>query len=137
MANSGAAAVMEAPVDEPVTVLLVEDSAIVRGRLASLIGEQAPAAVLVGEAGDGSQAMSLFRQHRPRAVVLDLHLPDISGLILLALFKKEHPTSVIIVLTNHSTVEFRQRCTALGADHFFDKSTEFERVPQVLAAVAG
>jgi DNA-binding NarL/FixJ family response regulator len=137
MAISGTAAVTQAPVSEPVTVLLVEDSAIVRGRLVSLIAERAPEVVLIGEAGDGNQAVSLFRQHRPRAVVLDLQLPDVSGLALLALFMKEHPTSVIIVLTNHSTVEYRRRCSELGADHFFDKSTEFERVPQVLATVAG
>ncbi len=79
-------------------------------------------------------AQALFRQHRPHAVVLDIQVPGINGLDLLAQFKQEHPECVVMVLTTYAFKEFRQRCTALGADHFFDKSTEFERVTEVLGA---
>jgi DNA-binding NarL/FixJ family response regulator len=51
---------------------------------------------------------------------------------LLAQFKREHPACVVMVLTTYAFKEFRQRCLALGADYFFDKSTEFERVTEVL-----
>jgi CheY-like chemotaxis protein len=42
---------------------------------------------------------------------------------------------VVIILTTYIFKEFRQRCAALGADHFFDKSMEFERVSEVLATL--
>lgn len=124
----------ESPGADPTTVLIVEDSAIVRERLADLI-EPVSDTRIVGEAADGLQARELFQQHRPDAVVLDLQLPGISGLELLEQFKREHPDCVVMVLTTYAVKEFRERCTSLGADHFFDKSREFERVIEVLEAM--
>ncbi len=119
------------PAARPVKVLLVEDSIIVRERLAGLIAELRNVAI-VGQAGDGFQAQALFRQHRPDAVVLDIQIPGTNGMDLLVQFKREHPACVVMVLTTYAFKEFRQRCKALGADHFFDKSTEFERVIEEL-----
>jgi DNA-binding NarL/FixJ family response regulator len=117
----------------PVTVMIVEDSSIVRERLVGLVSDLHNV-VIVGEAADGFQAQALFRQHRPDAVILDIQLPGIDGMDLLAQFKTEHPACVVVVLTTYAFKEFRQRCTALGSDHFFDKATEFERAIEVLAA---
>jgi DNA-binding NarL/FixJ family response regulator len=50
-------------------------------------------------------------------------------------FKREHPACVVIVLTTYAFKEFRDRCTVLGADHFFDKSAEFERAIEVLGTL--
>jgi CheY-like chemotaxis protein len=117
----------------PVTVLIVDDSAIVRERLVALIeGLEHP--IIVGQAADGFQALRLFQQHRPDAVVLDIQLPGIDGFDLLAQFKKEHPACVVMMMTTYAFIAFRQRCAALGADHFFDKSTEFERITEILEA---
>ena len=121
------------PAASPVKVLVVEDSLIFRERLVALMAGLRNVAI-VGQAGDGFQAQALFRQHRPDAVVLDIQLPGIAGMDLLMQFKQEQPSCVVIVLTTYAFKEFRQRCVALGADHFFDKSTEFERVIEVLGA---
>jgi len=115
------------------TVLLVEDSAIVRQRLAALILEDAPQVHIVAQAGDGREARLLFHEHRPAAVVLDLELPVVNGLDLLVEFKTAAPACLVLVLTNYSSAPFRDHCTRLGADGFFDKPTEFERVPETLA----
>ena len=121
------------PAGSLVKVLIVEDSPIVRERLAELVGDVRNVAI-VGQAADGFQAQALFRQHRPDAVVLDIQVPGINGMDLLAQFKREQPGCVVMMLTTYAFKEFRQRCTALGADHFFDKSMEFERVVEVLGA---
>ena len=115
----------------PVRVLLVEDSPVVRERLVALLGELANV-VVIGQASDGFQALALFRQHHPDTVVLDIQLPGINGFDLLARFKEENPECLVIVLTTYPFMEFRQHCIALKADHFFDKSTEFEQVAAVL-----
>jgi DNA-binding NarL/FixJ family response regulator len=120
------------PAASPVNVLIVEDSIIVRERLAALVADLRNVAI-VGHAGDGFQAKTLFRQHRPDAVVLDIQLPGINGLDLLAQFKRKNPACVVIVLTTYAFKEIRQRCVALGADYFFDKCSEFERVIEVLS----
>jgi DNA-binding NarL/FixJ family response regulator len=122
------------PAASLVKVLIVEDALIFRERLVALIADLRNVAI-VGLAGDGFQAQALFRQHRPDAVVLDIQLPGIGGMDLLVQFKREHPTCVVIVLTTYAFKEFRERCTALGADHFFDKSAEFERVIEVLGTL--
>ena len=122
------------PAARAVRVLIVEDALIFRERLVALIADLSNVAI-VGLAGDGFQAQALFRQHRPDAVTLDLQVPGISGMDLLVEFKREHPTCVVIVLTTYAFKEFRQRCVALGADYFFDKSAEFERVIEVLGTL--
>lgn len=118
----------------PVTVLVVEDSPIVRERLISLIGE-VPNVAIVGQAEEGLKAAELFDQLRPDSVILDIQLPGINGMELLVRFKKAHPACVVMVLTTYAFKEFRRRCLAAGADYFLDKATEFERVPQVLSAM--
>jgi DNA-binding NarL/FixJ family response regulator len=117
-----------------VSVLVVEDSSIVRDRLVSMISEM-PQVAIVGQAEEGFKAERMFDQLRPDAVILDIQLPGIHGMELLARFKKAHPACVVMVLTTYAFQEFRQRCMASGADHFFDKATEFERITQVLEAM--
>ena len=122
------------PAPNLVKVLIVEDSLIVRERLAGLIADLSNVTI-IGQAGDGFQAQALFTQHRPDAVVLDIQVPGINGMDLLAQFKREDPACVVMVLTTYAFKEFRQRCVALGADYFFDKAMEFERITEVLATM--
>jgi DNA-binding NarL/FixJ family response regulator len=122
------------PAARAVRVLIVEDALIFRERLVALIADLSNVAI-VGLAGDGFQAQALFREHRPDAIVLDIQLPGIGGMDLLVQFKREYPACVVIVLTTYAFKEFRERCMALGADHFFDKSEEFERVIEVLGTL--
>ncbi|MEI6785002.1 MAG: response regulator transcription factor [Verrucomicrobiota bacterium] len=117
----------------PVTVLIVEDSLVVCERLVALIAG-VRGVVIVGQARDGHQAQQLFQQHRPDAVVLDIQLPGITGVDLLPQFKRQHPACVVMVLTTYSFEGLRLRCGKLGADYFFEKGREFERVAEVLGA---
>lgn len=116
-------------------VLLVEDSIFIRGRLRSLIEETGPAKVVV-EAGTVAEALAQFAAVRPDAVVLDLNLPDGDGGTVLCAIKRTHPACVVMVLTNFSNPESRAHCLQLGADYFFEKSREFERVTDVLSVLA-
>ena len=113
-------------------VLLVEDSLPLRERIRSMI-EEAGTVEIVGEAGTVPGALVLFRKHQPDAVVLDLQLADGTGYSVLREIKQTHPGCTVIVLTTFTAREFRVRCLEMGADHFLDKSTEFERVLEVLA----
>ncbi len=115
-------------------VLIVEDSQIVRARLSALIQGLVPD-VEVDQASDGVEAARLFHEREPLAVFLDIELPRISGLNLLAEFKRARPFCVIVVLTTYAFKELGQHCAALGADHFFDKASEFMRAIDVLVAL--
>ena len=123
------------PINTP-RVLLVEDSLPIRERMRTLIEEAGPVTV-IGEAESVAQARLLFHQHAPDAVVLDLQLADDTSYQLLEEMKHSHPGCVVMVLTNFAVPAYRERCVALGADHFFEKSTEFGCVVEVLSALRG
>jgi len=123
---------------QDVRILVVDDSPPVRARLCAMLGDLGVGAppVEIDEASDGTMGLALFDRCTHDVVVLDLHLPGISGMEVLAMMRARRPTPrapVVIVLTNGATQHHRRACLAAGADYFFDKSSEFERVCEVVA----
>jgi DNA-binding NarL/FixJ family response regulator len=112
-------------------VFIVDDSPVVRDRLATLISEL-PNVEVVGQADIAFEAINSIRRLRPTVVVLDISMPGGSGMYVLESIKKDQPNPLVIMLTNFASDQYRQKCVRLGADYFFDKSTEFERVTEVL-----
>lgn len=124
-----------APVS-PVTVLLVDDVALVRDRLCCLLDED-PRIVVVGQAKDAAEAIQQSESLRPDAVVLDYRLPDATGVEVLRHIKRSAPWCVVIMLTNLRESIFEEISRMSGADYFFHKATEFEKVVEVLGHLAG
>lgn len=112
-------------------VLIVDDSAIVRARLRALLAEER-CVRQVSEATNGAEAWDLFQQLTPDVVLMEIHLPDFSGLEVLWRIKRANPACLVIVLTNLRDPIFRQETQRCGADHFLHKATEFELVPGLL-----
>jgi CheY-like chemotaxis protein len=115
-------------------VLVVDDSAIVRDRLVAMIRELGPAHT-VDAAPSAGEGLALARATAPDLVVLDIHMPGTSGLAVLPALKALPSAPRVAVLTNDAGDAHRRQCLALGADHFFDKAREFERVLAVVAAL--
>ncbi|MGO8995732.1 MAG: response regulator transcription factor [Polyangiaceae bacterium] len=116
-------------------VIVVDDSPAVRARLVAMLGETHDVQV-VAEAWEGAEALRLVRLHAPDAVILDLNLPGMSGLDVLTVLKAEPSPPVVIILTNHPHDRYRAACLRGGADFFFDKSRDFDRVALAVAAAA-
>ena len=116
-------------------VFIVDDSPVVRDRLAAMIAE-VPNVEVVGQADIAFEAIYSIRRLRPAVVVLDISMPGGSGMYVLETVKKDRPVPVVIMLTNFAQEQYRQKCLQLGADYFFDKSTEFERVTEVLRQIS-
>ncbi len=114
-----------------VSVLMVDDSACVRQRLRRLLKEEEHIHV-VSEAGTAIDAIMQFEASRPDAVLLDIHLPDFSGMEVLRWVKRVSPHCVVIMLTNLAAAELQEACQLAGADHFFHKATEFEKAISML-----
>jgi two-component system, OmpR family, response regulator len=112
-------------------VFVVDDSAIVRERLITLLTE-VPNVTIAGEAEMARDAIAGIQRHRPDVVVLDISMPGGSGIQVLETVKKDKPAPMVIMLTNFDHPQYRQRCMQLGADHFLDKSNNFERVIEIV-----
>lgn len=117
-------------------IFLVEDSAPVRARLAEMLGA-IPGASVVGTAVNADDAIREILALRPEVVVLDLSLADgSSGFDVLRGVHGAAPEIEFYMLSNFSADPYRQLATQLGAQDFFDKSKELERVREVIATRA-
>lgn len=111
--------------------LIADDSAPIRRRLRELVSNVA-GIDLVGEAGTAPEAIAAIERLQPDVAVLDLRMPGGGGLHVLRAVKAHQPAPVIIVLTAFAQPQHREACLAAGADYFFDKTHEFERVSDLL-----
>jgi DNA-binding NarL/FixJ family response regulator len=112
-------------------VFIADDSIPVVERLADLL-EDVPGAQFVGQAGDVPEAVRCIQKVKPDALILDLQMPGGSGLDVLRAIRTEHPRLYVLICTNYAYPQFREKCLNAGANVFLDKSTEFEKIPDIL-----
>ena len=111
---------------DKITVLLVDDHALVRRGFRHMLEDHADIAV-VGEAGDGQEAVRLAQQLKPRVVVMDCALPGMSGLaamrkILENSARNGSPGPLLLMLSMHSEETLVQQALAAGARGYILKS---------------
>jgi DNA-binding NarL/FixJ family response regulator len=115
-----------------VRVLIVDDSAIMREHIAELLSEFEKDIDLVARAQDVPQGLEAIRTLEPDVVILDIRMPGGSGIDVLKALKRERPAAYAIMLTNYPYPQYRQRCRDAGADFFLEKSSEFDRLPEII-----
>ena len=107
--------------DLPIRVLSVDDHPLLREGLAAIINNQ-PGMLLVAQAANGCDAIQMFREHQPDITLMDLRLPDISGIDALIAIRNEFPEARIIMLTTFEGDVEIQRALAAGARGYMLKS---------------
>lgn len=117
------------------TVFIVEDSPLIRDRLVEMLCELDGVAV-VGDAETPGGAIAGILKTNPDYVVLDYQLKGGTAVDVLRAVQPQSPETVFIVLTNHANPQYRRICMEAGANFFFDKSLEFGKVKDVVAAAA-
>jgi len=112
-------------------LLIVEDSKLLVDRLKAILSEN-PDIEIVGTASGPQKALGLYESLKPEVVVLDIRLQGGTGWDALVALKKNPFPPTVIILTNFPSVFHRRKALRGGADHFLDKSQEFERLPGLL-----
>lgn len=112
-------------------LLIVDDFEPVRRNLLELL-ERVPHVEVIHTAGTLSQARQAVHEVQPTFIILDFHLPDGNALELIPSLKRMDPGLQIAVLTNDASDFNRGKCLHEGADWFFDKSTEFGNLLEVV-----
>jgi DNA-binding NarL/FixJ family response regulator len=97
-----------------VRVLLVDDFAIFRSLVAEILNKQ-PEYHIVGEAGDGLEAVKKAKELQPDLVVLDIGLPELSGIEVARRIRVCSPGSAIVFLTSNNDLELARAGLGIGA----------------------
>ena len=114
----------------PTQVFIVDDLPSMRERLRELLGEL-PDVSVIGDAGTPTDAIAGILATRP-ACVLPTTSSSAAPESTCCARSPATARHRLVVLTNHPDPQYRQACMAAGATHFLDKSTEFDRIPDVL-----
>lgn len=112
-------------------ILIADDSDIMRRRIAGRIGDLQGVNNLF-EARDFDQTLKKISDVRPDVLVLDIRMPGGSGIDVLAAVPGPARPRVIIVFTNYTGPQYYERCRELGADYFFDKSGDIDKLVETV-----
>lgn len=113
------------------TILIVDDSSIIIKRVTGIIKDLNNTGTIL-HASNFVKALQLVNQSTPQIVLLDIHLPDKSGVELLRHIKKNQLPITVIMFTNQSEEYYKTLCKEIGADYFIDKSSGFEEIPGII-----
>jgi two-component system response regulator DesR len=122
--------------DRPVRVLLVDDSARVRHELRQLL-ELSGRVRILGEAGDGSEAIRLAAELAPDVVVMDLEMPGMDGFEATRQVKALQPAPRVIILSVHAGPATEAYAREAGADKFVTKGADYRILLNAIRGMDG
>jgi DNA-binding NarL/FixJ family response regulator len=128
--------VTAADVGARLRVVIADDQASVREGLVLLLGGL-PGIEVVGAAADGEQALALVAEHKPDAILLDLHMPVLDGIGATRRLAAEHPEVAIVVLTTFADDSSVLDALHAGARSYLTKDADHTEIAKALQAAAG
>lgn len=108
-------------------LMLVDDHPVVRRGVRDILDDAFPGS-LIQEVGTGEDAMTMVRDYTWDMVILDLTLPDVSGLDILKRIREIHARLPVLVLSIHTPEQFARRAIAAGASGYLTKNTADEEL---------
>jgi DNA-binding NarL/FixJ family response regulator len=117
-----------------ITILVVDDHAVVRDGLRLLLETQ-PDFQVVGDAGNGREAVHLISQYCPNVVILDIAMPDLNGIEAMRQIRAACPETQVIILSMHATGSYIIQALQAGANGYLLKAAAGNEVINAVRAV--
>ena len=112
-------------------LFIADDSEDLRARLVGILNE-IDGIEIIGETGDAGEAIEGVGRLKPDIVILDIRMPGGNGILALKSIKKMSDAPVVIMFTNYPYLQYRKTCIEAGADFFFYKAVEIEKLIELL-----
>jgi len=117
-------------------LLIADDSELLRSHLVEMLSE-IKGIVVVGEARNSREAIAQVENLNPDLVILDIRMPGGDGLVALEAIRKIQKKPIqVVVFTNHPYLQYRKKCMDAGADFFFYKAREFDKLIKTMQDLA-
>jgi DNA-binding NarL/FixJ family response regulator len=120
---------------QPLRVLLVEDSPLIAARIQELLADT-PGVSLVGTVAEEGTAIAALEREPVDALILDLRLRQGTGFGVLKRAATMPNRPATIIFTNYDLPEYRARAASLGAEHFLDKTRDYDQLATILDAMS-
>lgn len=117
------------------TVVVADDQSLIRSSLRALL-DDAEDIEVVGEAGDGEEAVRVVGRHRPDVVVMDVRMPRMDGLEATRVIRRDHPGTAVVVLTTYDLDEYVFSAVRAGAAGFLLKDGDADELVRGIRAAA-
>ena len=118
-----------------IRVFIADDHAIVREGLKQILAES-PDIIVAGEAENGVDAIKLFRKSKCHVMLLDISMPDRSGIDVLKQVKTEHPEIAVLMLSMHREDQYAIRSLKAGASGYMTKQSAPKELVSAIRQVA-
>ncbi|MFA5326581.1 MAG: response regulator transcription factor [Prolixibacteraceae bacterium] len=112
-------------------IVIADDSALIRERLQNMLLEYGLVDI-VGSFNNGSDTLIALQTLKPDLAIVDIEMPGQSGLEILKEIRKKDSALKFIILTFHATDYYRKLAINTGADYFFSKVDDFDKVELVI-----
>ncbi|MFJ4068493.1 response regulator [Pseudomonas sp. NPDC089996] len=113
--------------------VVVDDHPFIRATVCQLLRQER--VTVVGQAGDGIQAMRLVREQLPDLIVLDLSMPGLDGMEVITRVKRLEQGAKTLVLTSHLPEAYSLRCMNAGASGFVSKTNDLGELNKAVRAI--
>lgn len=119
-----------------IKLLLVDDHPVVRKGISSCLARH-PHLNVVGEAADGQEALRKARELKPDLILMDIDMPEMNGLMVTEMLKKESPDIKVLILSMHNSTEYVMRIVQSGARGYVLKEAATEELVRAIETVNG
>lgn len=116
-------------------ILIVEDARPIREGLGKILAKLGPSYEVVGMAADGVEGLSMIEEYTPDLVIMDIQMPDMDGLTMLAKAREKKVECRFVVLTAYSDFNYAQKAIELGVDNYLLKPIKIPELKRALKQV--
>ncbi|NQU81835.1 MAG: response regulator transcription factor [Bacteroidetes bacterium] len=118
-----------------IRILITDDHPVVRHGIRQILNDLEEEKI-IQEAGNGRELFAKLNKNDFDIILLDISMPEGSGINVLKYIQNNKIRIVTIVVTNYPIMQYKNKCFELGADFFFGKASEFEEVFKLVEKLA-